>query len=427
MFGPVGTDLRTTDIRGGLTSERAHFPRSPMPPRRNSVPSYLHHKASGQARVCVYDAAGKRRMIALGKYGSPESREAYRQVLASLESQAVPPKKIPSYKPARHAAVGEIGLAFLDHAATYYRRADGTRTNEYRLFVDVVAALEPEEDMPAAEFGRAALAAVRDRMLERGWTRQHINSQIRRVRTMWRWAEERELVPEGSWGRLQILRGLSRGRSDAPEQAKVLPVSDADILTTTAHLSPTLARMVRFHRATGCRPQDVCSLRWEEIDRTAAVWVYRPAQHKAAHHGHARTVWIGPAAQVELGPVTTGFVFTPAAAIAEGKAQRRAARQTPLHRAHLAANERKRVLAPKRSQPSYSPQTYGRAITRACERAGVEPWTPNQLRHAALTEFRAKYGLEIARAIGGHKSAVTTEIYAEIPMAAMLAAVGALG
>ncbi len=40
-------------------------------------------------------------------------------------------------------------------------------------------------------------------------------------------------------------------------------------------------------------------------------------------------------------------------------------------------------------------------------------WAPNQLRHAAGTEIRAKYGLEAAQVILGHSKASTTEIYAE--------------
>jgi site-specific recombinase XerC len=41
-------------------------------------------------------------------------------------------------------------------------------------------------------------------------------------------------------------------------------------------------------------------------------------------------------------------------------------------------------------------------------------WHPNQLRHSAATKIRAAYGIEAARVILGHSSAVTSEIYAEI-------------
>jgi site-specific recombinase XerD len=41
-------------------------------------------------------------------------------------------------------------------------------------------------------------------------------------------------------------------------------------------------------------------------------------------------------------------------------------------------------------------------------------WFPYQLRHNAATYLREQYGLEMARIILGHSSAVTTEIYAEV-------------
>ncbi len=56
---------------------------------------------------------------------------------------------------------------------------------------------------------------------------------------------------------------------------------------------------------------------------------------------------------------------------------------------------------------------YAYAIRRACEKAGIELWSPNQLRHAAATEIRKKYSLADAKAALGHSSISTTLIYAE--------------
>ena len=50
----------------------------------------------------------------------------------------------------------------------------------------------------------------------------------------------------------------------------------------------------------------------------------------------------------------------------------------------------------------------------AAECRGRHCWHPNQLRHTAGTRIRAAYGIELARIILGHSSAVTSEIYAEI-------------
>lgn len=41
-------------------------------------------------------------------------------------------------------------------------------------------------------------------------------------------------------------------------------------------------------------------------------------------------------------------------------------------------------------------------------------WHPHQLRHNAGTRIRKEFGLEVARAVLGHRSAVVTEVYAEL-------------
>lgn len=50
---------------------------------RNGIPKYGYHKGSGQARVLIGG-----RHIYLGRYGSPESREAYARAIA--EAAALP-------------------------------------------------------------------------------------------------------------------------------------------------------------------------------------------------------------------------------------------------------------------------------------------------------------------------------------------------
>ncbi len=48
---------------------------------KNPAPSYLLHKKSGQARVRLKNGS-RYRDVYLGEYGSPESYEKYRQVVA---------------------------------------------------------------------------------------------------------------------------------------------------------------------------------------------------------------------------------------------------------------------------------------------------------------------------------------------------------
>src|SRR5262249_1510952 len=62
----------------------------------------------------------------------------------------------------------------------------------------------------------------------------------------------------------------------------------------------------------------------------------------------------------------------------------------------------------------YTVASYDRAISKACQRASVPHWHPNQLRHTKATEIRREAGLEEARALLGHRSPAITEVYGEL-------------
>jgi hypothetical protein len=56
---------------------------------RSTIPSYRHHKQSGQAIVTLPDGLGGRHDVLLGKYGTPESRDEYARVIAEWEAAGV--------------------------------------------------------------------------------------------------------------------------------------------------------------------------------------------------------------------------------------------------------------------------------------------------------------------------------------------------
>jgi integrase len=61
----------------------------------------------------------------------------------------------------------------------------------------------------------------------------------------------------------------------------------------------------------------------------------------------------------------------------------------------------------------YTSSSYAKAVRAACERAGIEPWHPHQLRHTAATRITREYGVELARIVLGHRHISTTQLYAE--------------
>jgi integrase len=155
-------------------------------------------------------------------------------------------------------------------------------------------------------------------------------------------------------------------------------------------------------------------MRREDVDTAGKVWVYRPTKHKNQFRGQSREIYLGPVAQEVLRPFLDGangaYLFSPRAARAERYAELRARRKSKVPPSQAC---RRKAQPKKPPGERYTTYSYRRAVQRACEAASVPAWFPHQLRHAAATNLRKEFGVEVARIILGHKSAVTTEIYAQ--------------
>src|SRR5262249_54201006 len=162
---------------------------------------------------------------------------------------------------------------------------------------------------PARDFGPLALKACRARMVRKGWARTYVNSQVDRVRRMFRWAADEELLPRSGHDNLAKVASLLKGKCDARESEKVRPVGEEVVDATLARLQPMPRSMVELQRLTGMRPGEVCRLRGLDLEVSGPVWVYRPGsdqgpegEHKTAHHGHEHAVLLGPRAPATLRP-----------------------------------------------------------------------------------------------------------------------------
>jgi integrase len=357
-----------------------------------------------------------REHIYLGKFGTPESREKYDRLIAEwLASKRVPSSR-PSQTPGGNTGVtiNELLAAFWKDAEQRYVK-NGKPTSEvcnYRVAMRPVCEMYGRES--ANSFGPLALVACRQKLVDAGISRKRINQHLTRIRRVFKWAVAREIVPESVWRALCAVEGLRVGQAPEPEPVK--PVAEEHVKLIEPFVTPQIWAMVQFQLWTGCRPGEASVIRTIDIKMDGAVWEYRPHTHKGEHHGKERVVYIGPHAQVVLKPWLKtnlhAYLFSPREARAMYHAKRAAERKTPVPPSQ---RKRKAKANPKRRPGEvYTVNAYDHAVRRACERAGVPPWSPNRLRHTAGTKIRAAYGIEAARVILGHSSAVTSEIYAEI-------------
>jgi integrase len=275
----------------------------------------------------------------LGKYNSPESRQKYNRLvaewLANGRTLPVAPEDV---------TIVELVARFWTHAETFYRHPDGTQTGEAGNFKQALRPLNSlYGDTRAADFGPKCLRAIQNEMIRMGWARNHINKQLSRIKTVFRWAAERELIPGAVYHALRSVAGLKAGRSEARETEPVRPVPEGFITAIESHVSAQVWAMIQVQLLTGCRPGEVVVMRTRDLNMSGKVWTFAPQRHKGQHRGHGREIRIGPKAQAVIKPFLksdlAAFIFSPADADLPSPAQ-------PRHRHFRRRIHRRRIGRP---------------------------------------------------------------------------------
>jgi integrase len=283
-----------------------------------------------------------------------------------------------------------------------------------------------------------------------------VNQRVGRIRRMFKWAVENELIPPSVLQGLAAVRGLQIGRCNAREPEPVRPVAEATVLATLSHVLPPVRALVELQLLTGMRPGEAVIMRSCDLDMSGKAWLYRPGsdqgragRHKTAHHGHPRVIALGPKAQEVIRPFlkldTRAYLFSPRDAVAVFRQEQRKRRKTKVQPSQL---ERRKARPKKRPGDRYTVSGYAHAVAAACIKAFPPPaplaqradetksqwlarltpeqheelecwrkarhWHPHQLRHTAATKLRREFGLDVARVVLGHRSPQMTELYAEL-------------
>ena len=372
------------------------------------VPSYRHHRPSGQAVVTI---DGKDHY--LGKWNTKTSRREYERLIGEWLANG---RRLTPDSQKADFRVCELLKAYLDFAKGYYLD-DGRPGKEYVCMKHAsTPLLDCYSRTPVIEFGPLALKAVRQRWVDAGLTRKHINMRVNRIRRIFKWGVENELVPSSILHAIQAVAPLKRGRTTAPESEPVRPVPDEHVDAVLPKVSRQVAAMIELQRLSGMRPGEVVIMRPCDVDRSGKVWVYAPVDHKSAYRGHERHVYLGPKAQEVLAPwllrAPEAFCFSAKEAEAERNAVRRQNRKSPMTPSQ--AKRKPKAKSTRAKRDAYDVFSYRRAIKYGIALAGVPSWHPHQLRHNCATRMRREFGLDVAQIILGHRTADVTQVYAEV-------------
>lgn len=415
------------------------------------IPSHCFHKGSGRGVVRIN---GKDYYT--GAWGTEEAEGEYRRLIAEMLGGSIPEKK--PRQPTYSLSVAELISRYRDAVEGYYQN----EAQKHRIRRSLLPANELFGGMPARDFGPIALRAVRQRMVDIGWCRGYVNTCMRCVKRMFRWAVSEELLPPATYQKLQSVEGLRKGHPGTREATKVKSVPRLALEMSLPHCNPVVRGLAWVQYLAGMRPAEAATMRACDVSMSGSgpdgtvypgVWVYVPPTHKTAHHGHDRVIFLGPLAQDALmpflwnrnkcdlpdgalpllwngavGPLADwleernhpqdvhGMTFAQVVALfcrARGN-------EEYLFSPRDASEVWKRChgrnpRAGKSREPGdfYTANSLTHAIKKACKRAGVEPFSANQMRHLRATEIRGKYGPDAARIVLGHHLPGVTNVYAE--------------
>jgi integrase len=367
----------------------------PSQPRSANGPRLRAHKGTGQA-FCEWETKGERHIRYFGKSGTTEAADAYTRFTVEWVTGMAQARPLAPGETVYLCDLVDEWVAYCEggHDGQGGYQKHGRKTSEYHLqksATNYAVALYGET--PVTEFGAEQLRAVRKTIIDQGLARRTVNGYQTRIVQMFGWGVGKKLVPADVWTELKQVELLERGKTTAPDRPRRRSAPWSAVEAVFPHLHKegpkraVLEAMIRFHWLIGCRPQDVASLTPVDLDRAHSPWLWTVEKHKNEHRDQQLTYWVGPRAQAILAPLLVGC---PDTRQAFGWPHRRKAG----------------VWRP------ISRLWYGRFVKKACQAAGVDPWTPHQIRKARATEVMREYeDVEAAVAAIGDSVEVAAKVY----------------
>lgn len=376
--------------------------------RKRIWPPKIQTHVSGQAFFRI-----KKTNVYLGPADAPDVRARYLRAVAEIEANGgtIPPRAKPT-----SLTVADVVARFMLHAETYYS-ARGRELPQFRYALAPLVTLYG--DLAAADFRTAELEALQLVMASgswqiciaqrhtkpapdrkciaqrhtNGWCRNVVNRHVNRVRTAWRWAERKGLVPEGRTAHLRTVPALKRNDPRVRHTKRRQGITLEQLQAVLPRIQERRKRrpcaaMLELGFWSGCRPSEVRLMRGCEIDREGGpvvdglrIWLYTPDQHKKDHLEQPRVVALGPECQRVLAP-------------------------------WLDSADPEAYLFPSgRAGTPYTDFSYAQAVRRGARKAGVR-LVPYNCRHAARKRVTHGMSLDHARAYLGHATAAQAAEYA---------------
>ena len=352
------------------------------------TPPLKRHKTHN--RACVY-INGKTKY--LGRWDdngpSPEALAAHARFCAQLRR---PANK--SNKP-KHVMLADLAEAFLeDRRFRYVDEHTGQLTSSFfKSQAAIKRLLAMFADFRAKAFKPWHLQAIVNDMERKQMGVRTISEFIMRIKMMYQWGETNRMTKTKWRLALESVKTPKASPNGAQKSKPHMRIDRSVVEQTLPHLPLPIRQMVMLQLETGCRGEHVTNMRLCDIDMSDQdVWMWTPMRDKTGNTSAIPMTQQAMQIVVEASKRPDGsfagtneFLFRPC--------------DSP--------------KATRIKSDRYNSNTYRRAIERACDRLGLEKWTPHRLRKQRGHEIGNEFGTDGVRAMLVHKSMKMADFYSE--------------
>ena len=394
--------------------------------------------------VNIYKPDGKRSMVSFGPSGERSESEIYAIFCKWLDLYQQQPHKVLSFStpyeavrelvnPTNTYTIAELLQKYRTYAKRTTNKVASNKEHPDYVFIDRVEQyLLPYKDWPIKDFGPDELFAVQKALQDyrygngkrsKRYTRRGVNDTINWLRRIWKWGMGRSLVAAEQVQSLEEVKSLRIGSTEAPDNSKRNRVTEDEFQKVLSQLGSVVSDMLKLIWHTGMRPYEACNMRPCDILRDHELcWLYIPGRdqgpvgkHKTMRFNRVRVIPLAAECQGILNRrindfESTDYIFSPTETVEELIQLKSEQRKTPMSCGNKPGSNIKEHPMIKPGE-KYDHNTLRKACQRACKRAGVEMFTPYDLRRSLATRARASLGKEAAKALLGHTSTITTDIY----------------
>lgn len=250
------------------------------------IPKLCRHRASGRA-YATNPTTGRETYF--GAWSDPESHRAYARWVARFSEHLRAAR--PSVRVRTLADLcGEYG-AYADKRYTRARGEPGSQLKRVRSMIRRIHELGLGP-LRLVDITRQHLLEYRD-AFSKG-TRQYQNESLGVLLKMLAYAEQRDWISTEQLTHLEKIEPLTV--RDGRGYGEVEPASVRLLWSYYRHLGK-YAPLLALHALMGCRAENACALRWQDIDTSREPWMYKPTQHKGLWRGGSLVIRLGPRAR----------------------------------------------------------------------------------------------------------------------------------